>query len=169
MPDGDRRRGTVLVARAPSVGAVRRRRRAADGRGGRGINHLVVGPGRVVKRVEASDGRLVAEGAVWSAAIVEVDPAGQRGGALAAVAVDRTVGPAGQQGADEAFGLAIGLGAVGPRAQVADAERAAGDGVDGRDVGAVVVGHHALDVDAVAGVVRDGAAQKPDRGQALLV
>src|SRR4051812_2333893 len=40
MPDGDRRRGTVLVARAPSVGAVRRRRRAADGRGGRGINHL---------------------------------------------------------------------------------------------------------------------------------
>src|SRR3954451_21722758 len=40
MPGGARRRGTVLVARAPSAGAVRRRRRAAGGRGGRGINHL---------------------------------------------------------------------------------------------------------------------------------
>jgi len=52
MPGGDRRRGTVLVARAPSVGAVRRRGtdgrrrsrpavgRAADGRAGRGISHL---------------------------------------------------------------------------------------------------------------------------------
>src|SRR4051795_832101 len=39
MPGGARGRG-VLVARAPSVGAVRRRRRAADGRAGRGANHL---------------------------------------------------------------------------------------------------------------------------------
>src|ERR1700710_1594002 len=45
MPGGARRRGTVLVARAPSVGVVRRRRRAADGREGRGIDHLVHGRG----------------------------------------------------------------------------------------------------------------------------
>src|SRR3954453_21929848 len=43
MPDGARRRGTVLAARAPSAGAVRRRRPAADGRGGRGISHLATG------------------------------------------------------------------------------------------------------------------------------
>jgi hypothetical protein len=41
--------------------------------------------------VEASDGRLVADGAVWSSAIVEVKPAGERGGSFGAVAVDRAV------------------------------------------------------------------------------
>jgi hypothetical protein len=57
---------------------------------------LVVGPEEVVQLVEAGDGWLLAEGAVWSAAIVEVDPAGERGGALVAVAVDGAVGPAAQ-------------------------------------------------------------------------
>ena len=37
---------------------------------------LAVGPEKVVQLVEAGDGWLVAEGAVWSAAIVEVQPAG---------------------------------------------------------------------------------------------
>src|ERR1035441_7124274 len=37
---------------------------------------LAVRPEEVVQLVEASDGRLVAEGAVGSSAIVEVDPAG---------------------------------------------------------------------------------------------
>jgi hypothetical protein len=35
--------------------------------------------------VEASDGRLVADGAVWSSSIVEVKPGGERGVAFAAV------------------------------------------------------------------------------------
>jgi hypothetical protein len=70
---------------------------------------LDVRPEEVVQLVEASDGRLVAEGAVWSSAIVEVEPAGQRGVAFAAVAVDRAVGPAGEEGSDEALGFAVGL------------------------------------------------------------
>jgi hypothetical protein len=37
---------------------------------GGGIRPLVVSPEEVVQLVEASDGRLVAEGAVWSAVIV---------------------------------------------------------------------------------------------------
>src|SRR5690348_9542033 len=40
MPDGAGRGGAVLAARVPSARAVRRRRRAAAGRGGRGIGHL---------------------------------------------------------------------------------------------------------------------------------
>ena len=77
---------------------------------------LVVRPEEVVPLVEASDGRLVADGAVWSLAIVEVQPAGERGDAFAAVAVDRGVGPAAEHRADEPFGLAVGLRAIGPGA-----------------------------------------------------
>ena len=44
---------------------------------------------------------------MWSSAIVEVEPAGQRGVAFAAVAVDRAVGPAGEEGSDEALGFAV--------------------------------------------------------------
>jgi hypothetical protein len=45
---------------------------------------LAVGPEQVVQLVEAGDGWLVAEGAVWSAAIVKLQPAGERGIALVA-------------------------------------------------------------------------------------
>ena len=44
-----------------------------------------------------------------------------------------TPAAAAEQGADEAFGFAVGLGAVGARAEVADAQRAAGDRVDASD------------------------------------
>src|ERR1035441_10614223 len=78
-----------------------------------GPRQLAVRPEEVVQLVEASDGRLVAEGAVGSSSIVEVDPPGEGGGALAAVAVDRAIGPATEHGADESLCLAIGLRAVG--------------------------------------------------------
>ena len=45
---------------------------------------LGVGPEEVVQLVEAGYGWLVAEGAVWSAAIVEVEPAGEGGVAFVA-------------------------------------------------------------------------------------
>ena len=45
---------------------------------------------------------------------------------------------------------------------MADAQGAAGDRVHGGDVGRAVVGQHALDRDAVAGVEGDRATQKPD-------
>ena len=51
---------------------------------GVGQRQLSVGPEEVVQFVEAGDGWLVAEGAVWSAVIVEVQPAGQCGVALLA-------------------------------------------------------------------------------------
>ena len=74
---------------------------------------LVVRPEEVVQLVEASDGRLVADGAVGSSVIVEVEPAVEGCVAFAAVAVDRAVGPAAEERADEAFCFAVGLGTVG--------------------------------------------------------
>src|SRR4051794_763841 len=130
---------------------------------------LGVGPRQVVQLVEASDGRLVAEGAVWAAMVVGPEPAVKGGGAFAAGAVERAVGPAAQHGADEALGFAVGAGPVGPGAQVAQAHHAASDRVDGGAVGRAVVGHHPLDVDAVAAVERERALEERDRGGGLLI
>src|SRR4051794_41279115 len=101
--------------------------------------------------------------------VVVVEPSVKGCGAFGAVAVERAVGPAGEHGADETLGLAVGLWAVGAGAQVADPVGAAGDGVHRGAVGGAVVGDQAFDGDAVALVERDGAAQKADRGGGFLV
>src|SRR5690242_3878317 len=88
---------------------------------------LAVSPEEVVRLGEAGDRGLAAEGCVFAAMVVVVDPAVKGGGALCAGAVDRAVGPAPEQGADEALGLSVGLRAVGPRAEMSDARRATGD------------------------------------------
>ena len=75
-----------------------------------------------------------------SVMVVVPEPSVKGGGAFGAVAVDRAVGPAAEEGADEPFGFAVGLGSVGAGAQVADPEGAAGDRVDRGAVGAAVVG-----------------------------
>src|SRR3954453_21599941 len=131
--------------------------------------HLAGRPEEIVQLGEASGGCLVAEGAVGSAAIVEVQPAGQGGVALGAVAVDGAVGPTAEHRSDEPLGLAVGLRAVRPGPQVADAQRATGNRVHGRAVGRAVVGDQLLDGDAVAREVLDGAAQEADGGDRLLV
>src|SRR5262249_48058256 len=63
------------------------------------------------------------------------EPAVKCCGALLACPVDGAVGPAVDEGADEAFGFAVGLGPVGARAAASDAERCAGKCVERRDVG----------------------------------
>src|ERR687888_1390249 len=101
--------------------------------------------------------------------VVVPEPAVKGGGAFVARAVDGAVGPAGEQGADEAFGFAVGLWPVGAGAEVADAEPAAGECVQGGAVAGAVVGEHAFDGDAVAAVESDRALQEAGRGRGLLV
>ena len=72
--------------------------------------------------------------------VVVPEPAVKGGGAFVAGAVDGAVGPAGEEGADEALGFAVGLRSVWPGAEVADAEASACECVQGGDVGAAVVG-----------------------------
>src|SRR6476660_1777267 len=101
--------------------------------------------------------------------VVVPEPAVKRGGSFRAVAVDRAVCPAGEHGADEPFGFAIGLRPVVAGAQVPDPERPARDCVDRGAVGGSVVCHEPLDGDAVAGVERNGSVEEPDNGGGLLV
>src|SRR5436190_8020692 len=101
--------------------------------------------------------------------VVAPEPAVKGSGPLGRRAVDGAVGPAAEHRADEALGLAVGLGPVGPRAQVPDPQDAAGERMDRRDVGRSVVGHDALDPDAVAAEEANGAAEERDSGLGLLV
>src|SRR2546427_12816994 len=101
--------------------------------------------------------------------VVVPEPAVKGSGALGAVAVDGAIGPAGEQGADESLGLAVGRGPVGTSAQVADAKCAAGQRVSDRKVGRAVIGKQLLDLDAVPTIERTGAAQERDRSGGLLV
>ncbi|MBG6181375.1 hypothetical protein IWX62_002588 [Arthrobacter sp. CAN_A1] len=81
------------------------------------------------------------------------------------------VGPFGSLGVVEAFGLAVGPGAVGFDEALGSAEP--GDGLlegCGVSVGERVVGDDAVDpVDAGAGEVRGIAGEGPGRGGALLI
>jgi hypothetical protein len=52
---------------------------------------------------------------------------------------------------------------------VFDAQRAAGDGVQGGAIAGAVVAHYALNGDAVAGVERDSSSQEADGGGGFLV
>src|SRR5947209_1390813 len=96
--------------------------------------------------------------------VVVPEPAVKCAGAFVAGAVDRAVGPAVDQGADEAFGFAVGLGSAGPCAEVFDAELSAAERVDRRGVGGSVVGEDPLDLDAVPLVVAGRAAEEGDSG-----
>src|SRR6266516_6262888 len=101
--------------------------------------------------------------------VVVPEPAVKCLRALLARAVDGAVGPTGEHGADEALGLPVRLRPVGTGAAVADSEFAAGERVEGGDVGRAVVGQEPLDPDPVAPVEGERALQEADRGRRPLV
>src|SRR5919109_4149213 len=101
--------------------------------------------------------------------VVVVKPAVKGGDPVLVGSVDRAVGPAGEEGPDESFGLAVGLGAVGTGAKVADAEHATGDGMHRGAVAGAVVGHELLNGDAVLLIEADRASEERDHGGGLLV
>src|SRR5918996_5184407 len=101
--------------------------------------------------------------------VVVPEPAVKGSGAFGARAVDGGVGPAVEQGADEAFGFAVCLGPVGAGAQVLEPQLTAGDRVDDRAVGGAVVAEDRLDPDAVAAVEGGCAAEEAGGSGCLLV
>src|SRR5947209_4029537 len=101
--------------------------------------------------------------------VVVPQPSVKGCGAVVAVAVDRSVGPAAQHRADEALCLAVGLRPVCAGAQVPDAHRSTGDRVHRRAISGAIVGEKLLDVHPVTLEERHGAAQESDRAGGLLV
>ncbi len=88
--------------------------------------------------------------------VVGVDPGGKFGEPLIVGAVQPAVGPFGEQGLDEALGLAVGLRTMRSDPLVARPNRLDRPLVGKARVGPGVVGEHALAAHALTG--------KPDRG-----
>jgi len=73
-------------------------------------------------------------------------------GAVVAGVVGAGVSPLASEGLDEAFGLAIGLGAIGSGEEVPEAEIFAGGGKELGAIGRAAIGEDGLDGDAVSAV-----------------
>ena len=83
--------------------------------------------------------------------------------------ISARVGPLGEQGADEALGLAVRAGAIGPGEELPDPGRASSRGVDVTVIGFRVVRHHALDANTPAPIPPQRAVQKAGDGDRGLV
>ena len=116
-----------------------------------------------------ADRRVAAEGGVAAVMIVEMQPAGKRADAGDLAAVDADVGSLLDEGAVEAFDLAVGLRPVGAGAAMADAGGQAGASEVGAAVARTVVGEHGPDADAALGEPAARALPERDRGDRALV
>ena len=81
--------------------------------------------------------------------VVVVEERSEAGGAVVGVGVGVGVSPLAERGLDEAFGLAIGLGSVGPGEALLESESADGGAHGAGAVAGAVVGVDALGVDAM--------------------
>lgn len=90
----------------------------------------------IVMKVEREEGRAVITGVVRSG-----------------------IGPLAGDGLDEAFGLAVGLWAIGFGEEMLEAELMAGGGEEFGAIGGAAIGEDLLDFDTVSGVEADGLLQ----------
>jgi hypothetical protein len=94
--------------------------------------------------------------------VAEIVREGER--ARLAGAVGLRVGPLREEGADEAFGLAVRARRLGPRAQMAELMRLDDRSEHARAIRRAVVGHDPRDRDAAPGEMVERAAEEPGRG-----
>jgi hypothetical protein len=91
--------------------------------------------------------------------IVVVEVEGEESGAVVTGVVGAGISPLASDGLDEAFGLAVGLRAIGSSEEMADAQLEAGSGEEFGAISRAAIGEDALDVDAVSLVEGDGLVE----------
>ena len=99
------------------------------------------------------------QGGVRSVEIVVMEVEREERGAVVRGVIRTSISPFAREGLDEAFGLAIGLRAVGFGEAMLEAQLAASLGVEFGTVGRAAVGEEALDEDAVSLVKGDGLVE----------
>jgi hypothetical protein len=99
-----------------------------------------------------------------SPVIVVGEEFGESEGSVHGGWIRAVVGPAAEEGLDEAFGFSVGARAVWSCAQVAQAEPSTGGCESARAIAGAVVGHDASDSDAVAGVPSDESSKEGGSG-----
>ncbi len=93
----------------------------------------------------------------------------EEGGAVVTGVVRACVGPFAGDGLDEAFGLAVGLWAVGFGEEVLEAELVAGGGKEFGAIGGAAIGKDGLDLDAMSLVEVEGLAERSEDAGSFLI
>ena len=101
--------------------------------------------------------------------IVTMEPSWQLGSAFFRGVVGLGISPFAQAGLDEALGLAVGLGRIGPGADVLEAKTLAGFAEGNGLVAGAVVRHDTLDRYPEAHIVGDSRLEEGDGPSAFLV
>jgi len=108
---------------------------------------------------ESGGRREIMQGRVRSVEIVVMEVEREESGAVITGVVGAGISPLAGEGLDEAFGLAVGLGAVGSCEEMADAQLEAGSGEELGTISRTAIGEDALDEDAVSLVKGDGLVE----------
>ena len=131
---------------------------------------LAVEPQQVVpRRGESADRRIIAEAGVGAMPVVVVEPGVEMGGAVWGGKVGAGVGPFAEGSLDEALGLAVGAGGVGPCEAVANAQAAASLAEGAGAVTGAVVGEEASDAYAERAIVGHGGVEELHGRAAALI
>ena len=101
--------------------------------------------------------------------VIVMKVVGKEGSSVVAGVIRTGVGPLASDGLDEAFGLAVGLRAIGFGEEMFEAEFEAGGGEEFGAIGGAAIGEELLDGDAVSGVEAEGLVQSvEDAGGAFV-
>ena len=102
---------------------------------------------------------MVAQGGVGAVEIVVMEVEREEGSAMVTGVIRTSVSPLAGEGLDEAFGLAIGLGAVRACEEMADVQLVAGSGKELGAISGAAVGEDTLNEDAVILVESDSLVE----------
>ena len=99
------------------------------------------------------------QGGVRAMEVIVMKVVRKEGSSVVAGVIRTGVGPLAGDGLDEAFGLAVGLRAIGFGEEMFEAEFVAGGGEEFGAIGGAAIGEELLDGDAVSGVEAEGLVQ----------
>jgi hypothetical protein len=91
--------------------------------------------------------------------VIVMKVVGKEGSPVVAGVIRTGVGPLAGDGLDKAFGLAVGLRAIGFGEEMFEAELVAGGGEEFGAIGGAAIGEELLDGDGVSGVEGEGLVQ----------
>ena len=96
------------------------------------------------------------QGGVGAMEVIVMEIEREESGAVITGGVGASISPLTGEGLDEAFGLAVGLRAIGFGEEMFEAEFVAGGGEEFGSIGGAAIGEELLDGDAVSGVEAEG-------------
>jgi hypothetical protein len=101
--------------------------------------------------------------------VIVVKVVGKEGSSVGTRVIGTSIGPLSSDGLDEAFGLAVGLRAIGFSEEVSEAEFMAGSSEEFGAISRAAIGEELLDGEAVSGVEAEGEVQSVENALGAFV